>query len=49
MWGKKMVAETLAGLTFLLCFTLWIVAGSGDTRVADAAMRNDLEADPKAP
>lgn len=44
MSSKRIIAGTLVGLVSTLGFTLWLAASSGDTRVADAAMRNDLEA-----
>src|SRR5581483_11317680 len=44
MFRRKIVAATLTSVLCLLGFSPWITASSGDTRVADAAMRNDLEA-----
>jgi ankyrin repeat protein len=43
MLRKKIVAGALAAMS-ILCLTVWMRASSGDSRVADAAMRNDLEA-----
>ncbi len=41
---RRIIGVLLVGLICASLISAWILASSGDTRVADAAMRNDLEA-----
>src|SRR5260370_977468 len=43
MFRSKIITVLLIGTVGVLSVSAWILASSGDSRVADAAMKNDLE------